>query len=75
MGEGDEKEKISFYSVLGLLSMLGVAIVVPIIGGVIAGVWMDGKMETKPLFTLLGLGLGLLSAGWVAYKMIMRSLK
>ncbi len=42
-----------------------------IVLGVLAGLWLDGQADTKPLFTLLGLALGLASAGYGGYRMLM----
>ena len=75
MSDEDDKKATGFYSVLGLLSGLGMAVVIPVVGGVVGGVWLDGKAGTKPLFTFCGLGVGLLAAGWLVYRMVMRTIK
>ena len=41
-----------------------------IAGGVWLGVWLDGKYELSPLFTLLGLGIGLFMAFYGTYRML-----
>jgi F0F1-type ATP synthase assembly protein I len=52
--------------------LLGVGFFVAacILGGVLAGLWLDNKFLTKPLFILLGLTLGLAVAFYGVYRMI-----
>ena len=45
--------------------------ILAIVGGVLLGVWADGSLNTTPLFTLLGLGLGLTVAFYGLYKMML----
>ena len=45
---------------------------VSIIGGIVGGVLLDGWLETKPLFTILGLFLGLAVAFYGGFKALMR---
>lgn len=45
-----------------------------IVGGVVAGLLLDGWLETKPLFTLAGLLLGLLVAFWGGYRLLTQAL-
>ena len=40
-----------------------------ILGGVLAGLWLDGKFNTKPLFVIIGLVLGIAVAVYSVYKM------
>ena len=49
---------------------IGFYIGVCIAGGVWLGVWLDGKYELSPLFTLLGLGIGLFMAFYGTYRML-----
>ena len=49
---------------------LGWYVALCIILGVVGGLWMDGKLDVRPLFTLLGLGLGLVVAIYGSYKMV-----
>ena len=41
-----------------------------ILGGILAGLWLDDKFLTKPLFILLGLAVGLAVAFYGVYRMI-----
>jgi ATP synthase protein I len=56
------------------MSIVGIGwyLAVSIIGGIIGGVLLDGWLETKPLFTLLGLFLGLAVAFYGAYRALMQ---
>jgi F0F1-type ATP synthase assembly protein I len=49
---------------------VGFSIGACIIGGVYLGVWLDKKVDISPLFTLLGLGLGLFLAFYGTYRML-----
>lgn len=42
-----------------------------IVGGIIGGLLLDGWLDTKPLFTLLGLVLGLVVAFYGGFKALM----
>ena len=48
---------------------LGWYIAFSILVGVLAGVWLDGRSGLAPLFTLIGLGLGLIAAFVGSYRM------
>jgi len=42
-----------------------------ILGGVFLGLWIDRRFDFTPLFTFLGLGLGLLVAFYGTYRMLL----
>jgi len=42
--------------------------------GIGGGVWLDSQLGISPLFTMLGLGLGLISAFVGGYRMLMEAL-
>lgn len=54
------------WTLMGLGWYIGLSIVLPLM----AGWWVDRKVNTMPLFTLLGLGLGLTLAFIGAYRLI-----
>ena len=56
-----------------ILWMVGVGwyVAVAISGGVIGGFWLDGRLSSSPLFTLLGLGLGIAVALFGMFRMLM----
>ena len=41
-----------------------------IVLGVIAGIWLDGKLNTGPVFVMVGLVLGIIAAFYGVYQMI-----
>lgn len=41
-----------------------------IVLGTLAGLWLDGQVDSKPLFTLLGILFGMTVAAWGAYRML-----
>ncbi|MCZ6614309.1 MAG: AtpZ/AtpI family protein [Chloroflexi bacterium] len=49
---------------------LGWYVALSIVLGVGGGLWLDGRLDVRPLFTLLGLALGLVVAFYGAYKMV-----
>jgi ATP synthase protein I len=49
---------------------VGFFICVCIVGGALAGVWLDNSLNTKPIFILIGLILGLIIAFWGVYQML-----
>lgn len=49
---------------------LGWYVAACVVVGVAAGVFLDSRFETKPIFTLLGVLLGALSAFYGLYKMV-----
>ena len=43
--------------------------------GVVAGLWLDDKFDTKPIFMMAGLFLGLIMAGYGVYQMLLPLLR
>ena len=56
-----------------VLRLLGIGwfVALCILGGVLGGLWLDGRLETSPLMTMIGLGGGLAVAGIGTYRMLM----
>ena len=56
------------------MSLLGIGwyFAVSIVGGVVGGLLLDSWLDTKPLFTMLGLFAGLVLACWGGFKLLMR---
>ena len=52
------------------LTGVGFFVAACILGGILAGLWADNKLDTKPLFILLGLAVGLAVAFYGVYRMI-----
>ena len=53
---------------------LGWYIATCILIGVVVGVWVDGILGTAPIFILIGLALGLLSAFYGLYRIVLKTL-
>ncbi len=49
---------------------LGWFIAFAILLGILGGLWLDGRLGTKPLFTIVGLFLGLIVAAYGAYSIL-----
>ncbi len=59
---------------LGLIG-IGWYIATCIVMGTLAGLWLDGQTDTRPVFTLLGIALGLITAGYGGYRLLMDVLR
>ncbi len=55
------------------LRLLGIGwfVALCLLGGVLGGLWLDDRLETGPLMTMIGLGGGLAVAGIGTYRMLM----
>ena len=55
------------------LRLLGVGwyIGVCIVGGVWGGLWLDGRLNTQPIFVIVGLILGVVIAIYGVYRMLL----
>ena len=42
-----------------------------IIGGLVAGLWLDGKLDMVPVFTLVGIVVGTALAFYGTYRMVL----
>ena len=51
----------------------GVAVSLAVLAG--GGVWLDTRFDTAPLWSLVGLFLGLVSAGYQLYELVLASQK
>lgn len=60
----------SGYEGLALFGQLGLTIAIPIILGALAGRWIDGKLETTPLFLLVLILTGVAAGIFGAYHQI-----
>jgi len=60
---------------LGLIKILAqvtAIMVIPIVGGAVAGLVVDGLLGTSPLFVLIGLGVGTLIAA-IGIRLLIRA--
>lgn len=60
---------------LGILSTVGLAMAISIAIGGYGGYWLDKKLNTSPLFSLVGLGMGIVAAFRNLYIMYKRAKK
>ncbi|MBV9617431.1 MAG: AtpZ/AtpI family protein [Ktedonobacteraceae bacterium] len=65
----------SLWGTLGAFGGMGFTLAIPIIFFTIVGYNLDGYTHTRPLFTLLGLLLGLISGIYGAYRLLKSVLK
>ena len=56
---------------IGIGWYIGLCIVL----GVGGGIWLDNKIHTGVIFTLLGLGIGLILAFWGVYRILLPALQ
>jgi hypothetical protein len=54
---------------------LGSYVATCIAGGTVGGYFLDRALDSDPLLTLGGLGLGLVTAFWGGYRMLMDTLR
>ena len=53
------------------LTGVGFFIAACIVLGTFAGLWLDGRLDTKPFLMIVGLFLGLMVAGYGVYQMLL----
>lgn len=57
---------------LALVSYIGIAMMVPIVAGVVGGRWLDQRFGTNPVFLLVLIIAGVLIGGRNAYHLAMK---
>jgi ATP synthase protein I len=62
-------EERDIFSSLTLATQVGVMVVVSILGCLFLGLWIDSKLHTKPLATLIFIALGTLVAIAGTYRL------
>lgn len=60
---------------IGVASTLGFGIALSLAVMAGGGVWLDTRFDTAPLWSLVGLVLGLIAAGYQLYELILASQK
>lgn len=61
-----------FWTGLGLVGALGWVVVIPMVGGLFLGRWLDEKLESKLTFTLALLSAGLVVGVYTAWRFFLR---
>jgi hypothetical protein len=64
----EDKQPPSFLALAGM----GISVAVCVAGGVALGLYLDGRAHRSPLFTLVGLAVGILFGLGLAYVQIKR---
>ncbi|KKU52054.1 MAG: hypothetical protein A3H69_04700 [Candidatus Sungbacteria bacterium RIFCSPLOWO2_02_FULL_47_9] len=70
MDKGNEHKHAASFSLLGSSLHIGFFIVVSVLFFVLAGVWLDKKFNTVPLFIILGVLLSLAASMYEVYRII-----
>jgi ATP synthase protein I len=68
----NDKEKKKMYLSVADLSTMGFAMVIAIVLGLVAGLYLDNRFGTEPIFTLLFIFGGILAGFRIMYKTYMR---
>ena len=68
----NDKEKKKMYLTVADLSTMGFAMVIAIVLGLMAGLYLDTRFNTEPIFTLLFIFGGILAGFRIMYKTYMR---
>jgi len=63
--------RIDYLKNLGLITQVGLLMAIPIFLCVFGGIWLDERFGTSPLFLIIFIILGVLSAFRNMYKIIM----
>lgn len=71
-----KKQSSMLRAALPALGLLGIGwyFALSIAGGAGAGLLVDGWLDTRPLFAVIGLALGLLVAVWGGYRLLKRAI-
>lgn len=64
------KERSPYYY-LGLVTGLGVTMIVCVMLGLVFGLYLDSRFSTSPWFAFSFVVLGMVAGGWTVYRMIM----
>ncbi len=70
-----DKDKKKFYKSLGVLSSIGISVVLAIIIGVLIGRWLDGLFGTSPWFFFIFLFIGIVAGFRNIFVIVSREVK
>lgn len=68
--KGQPTDVLSVARLWSLTSEIGFKIAIPLIAFLLAGIWLDNTLGTKPLFMLLAIVLALASSAYLVYQII-----
>ena len=69
------KNRRELYKSMGFLSSVGISLVASILIGLFMGIYLDDWLDTRPLFTLIMLLIGIISGFRNIYILTTRELK
>ena len=71
--DGMPDHRIENARVVGLATGLGISVVVSLIFFIGLGIVLDQWLDKTPLFTLIGVAIGLIAAGYQLYELVLAS--
>jgi F0F1-type ATP synthase assembly protein I len=69
------KLKLKDYENLGLITQIGMIMIIPIFAGLFGGKWLDEQLKTGKFFLLVGIILGVIIAFLNLYRYTMKDIK
>lgn len=60
---------------LALISYIGISMIIPIIGGVYIGRWLDSRLNTQPIFLFVFIVTGVIVAFMNLFKVATKDVK
>jgi ATP synthase protein I len=72
MGKPEKESRSSALMSLALVGQLGVVVAAPIVGGVLIGRWLDGRLGGGGLILIAMILLGIVAGVYGAYSMLSR---
>jgi len=69
------KLKFKDYENLGLITQIGMIMIIPIFAGLFGGKWLDEQLNTGNIFLLVGIILGVIIAFLNLYRYTMKDIK
>ena len=70
-----DEEKRQLFKSLGFLSSIGISLVISILIGLAMGVYLDQWLDTRPMFTLIMLLIGIIAGFRNVYILTTRELR
>lgn len=67
------KHRVENARVVGLATGLGISVVASLIAFVALGIILDQWLDKTPVFTLIGVTIGLIAAGYQLYELVLAS--
>ncbi len=68
-------ERKDIMNALGLFTHIGLTMTIAITGSLLFGKWVDDKLQTSPLFLVVFILLGMSSAIYILYKIVIKYMK